>query len=66
MAAALYVEGQAVLCQRGTGDVIRCRIVKALKSYAFGRIDAILAPAPAALRRIVPCALPAAAVACAI
>ena len=58
-----HVEGQAVFVPGAApGDVIRCRIVKALKSYAFGRIDAILA----ALRRIVPCALPAAAVACAI
>lgn len=62
-----HVEGQAVFVPGAApGDVIRCRIVKALKSYAFGRIDAILAPGPAALRRIVPCALPAAAVACAI
>ena len=60
-----HVEGQAVFVPGAApGDVIRCRIVKALKSYAFGRIDAILAPGPG---RVAPdCALPAAAVACAI
>ena len=42
-----HVEGQAVFVPGAApGDVIRCRIVKALKSYAFGRIDAILAPGP--------------------
>ena len=42
-----HVEGQAVFVSGAApGDVIRCRIVKALKSYAFGRIDAILAPGP--------------------
>ena len=39
-----HVEGQAVFVPGAApGDVIRCRIVKALKSYAFGRI---LAPGP--------------------
>lgn len=42
-----HVEGQAVFVPGAApGDVIRCRIVKVLKSYAFGRIDAILAPGP--------------------
>ncbi len=42
-----HVEGQAVFVPGAApGDVIRCRIVKALKSYAFGRIDAILVPGP--------------------
>ena len=42
-----HVEWQAVFVPGAApGDVIRCRIVKALKSYAFGRIDAILAPGP--------------------
>ena len=42
-----HVEGQAVFVPGAApGDVIRCRIVKALKSYAFGRIDTILAPGP--------------------
>ena len=32
------------------GDVISCRIVKALKSYAYGKIEAIITPSPDRVR----------------
>lgn len=40
-------EGMAVFVPfTAVGDVISCRIVKALKSYAYGRIEEILTPSP--------------------
>lgn len=42
-----HVQGQAVFVPGAApGDVIRCRVVKALKSYAFGRIEQIITPGP--------------------
>ena len=42
-----HVEGQAIFVP-GTapGDVIACRIVKPMKSYAFGRIERLIVPGP--------------------
>ncbi len=40
-------EGMAVFVPAAAvGDVISCRIVKVLKSYAFGRIEEIVTPSP--------------------
>lgn len=40
-------EGMAVFVPfTAVGDVISCRIVKALKNYAFGRVEALLTPSP--------------------
>lgn len=40
-------EGMAVFVPlTAVGDVIRCKIVKALKSYAYGIIDEIIKPSP--------------------
>ena len=42
-----HVEGQAIFVP-GTapGDVIACRIVKPMKSYAFGRMERLIVPGP--------------------
>ncbi|MCH5206969.1 MAG: 23S rRNA (uracil(1939)-C(5))-methyltransferase RlmD [Oscillospiraceae bacterium] len=40
-------EGMAVFVPfTAVGDVISCRIVKALKSYAYGRVEELLTPSP--------------------
>lgn len=40
-------EGMAVFVPAAAvGDVVSCRIVKVLKSYAFGRIEKIITPSP--------------------
>lgn len=40
-------EGMAVFVPfSAVGDVIECRVVKVLKSYAYGRIERIVAPSP--------------------
>ena len=42
-----HKDGQAVFVPlTAPGDIAEVRIVKPMKSYAFGRIDAILAPGP--------------------
>ena len=57
---AVFVPGSA------PGDVLEVRIVKTLKTYAYGRIERIVAPAPAARNRTAPCAAPVAGAACGI
>lgn len=40
-------DGMAVFVPfTAVGDIIRCRIVKALKNYAFGKIEEIITPSP--------------------
>ena len=55
-----HVEGQAIFVP-GTapGDVIACRIVKPMKSYAFGRMERLIVPARDASPRTAPYAPPA-------
>ena len=54
-----HIDGQAVFIP-GTapGDVIACRIVKAMKSYAFGRVERLLSPGPGRIEPDCPACAP--------